>query len=48
MWEVERDGKTMQIGVKGLMCVGSGERWKDDVDGSKGNGVGGKWREMEG
>ena len=26
------------------MCVGSGERWKDDVDGSKGNGVGGKWR----
>ena len=31
-----------------MMWVGRGERWKDDVDGSKGNDVGGKWREMEG
>ena len=30
------------------MWVGSGERWKDDVDGGKGNDVGGKRREMEG
>ena len=41
------DGKTMQIGVKGLMWVGSGERWKDDVDRSKGADVCGRWREME-
>ena len=30
------------------MWVGSGERWKDDVDRSKGADVCGKWREMEG
>ena len=39
-----------------MVWVGSGERWKDEVDGSKGTdvcgkwriNVCGKWREMEG